>query len=250
MHHLGAWYESKDPAGVLVLLNVVPEQTLFAVGHDLRVPEALPNIIGAAALENDASAARAQLLSPSLRILTNLDIEPIVAAAVFGAPPEVLFHPANPTPVVPEESLNFAVESDPAAPAAHYGLVWLADGPQIPVSGHIFSVRATATVQQTVDTWENGNLTFDQVLPAGRYAVVGMRGRSTDCVGMRLVFPEQIARPGVPVVNAVGDNDPKQFRYGRSGLWGEFPHTTPPTLDVLGGVQAAQVVILDLMRIG
>lgn len=249
MNHLAAWYESKDPGAALLLLNVVPEQTLFAVGDDLRVPEALPNIIGAAALENDASAARAQVQSPSLRMLANLDIEPIIAAAVFGSPPEVLFHPENPIPVTPEEALNFAVLSDPAGVVAHYGLVWLADGVQAPVSGHIFTLRATATIQQTVDTWTNGNLVYDQTLPAGRYQIAGMRVRSTDGVGARLVFPEQIARPGVPVVNALGDLDPRTFRYGRSGIWGEFPHTTPPTMDILGGTAAAQVVFLDLIRV-
>lgn len=249
MNHLGAWYESKDPAGALVLINVVPEQTLFAQGDDLRVPESLPSIIGAAALLDHASGVRAQLQSPSLRILANLDIEPIVLAAVFGTPPEVLFHPLNPTAVVPEESLNFAVQSTPGAVAAHYGLVWLADGPQNPVTGTIFTVRGTATIQQVVGGWVNGNIIMDQVIPAGKYQVVGMRVRSADAVGARLVFPEQIGRPGVPVVNAIGDNDVKVFRYGRSGIWGEYPHTTPPTLDVLGGVAAAQTIFLDLIRV-
>lgn len=250
MFHLCAWYESKDPAGALVLLNAVPEQTLFAQGDDIRVPETLANIIGQVALINDASGVRAQVQSPSLRILTNLDIEPIILAAVFGSPPEVSFHPVNPIPVTAEESLNFAVESDPAAPAAHYGLVWIADGAQVQVTGHLFTVRATATIQQVAGAWVNGNMAFGQVLPAGRYQIVGMRVRSTDCVAARLVFPEQIPRPGVPVVNAIADVDPRAFRFGRSGVWGEFPHTTPPTLDVLGGVQAAQVILLDLIRVG
>lgn len=249
MNHLAAWYESKDPGGALVLLAAVPEQTLFAVGDDLRVPESMPNIIGAAALENDASGVQAQVQSPSLRMLSNLDIEPIILAAVFGSPPEVLFHPENPIPVTAEEALNFAVLSDPAAAAAHYGLVWLADGPQLPIAGHVFSLRATATVQQVAGAWVNGNMTYTQTLPAGRYQVVGMRVRSTDLVAARLVFPEQIARPGVPAVNAIADIDVKTFRYGRSGIWGEFPHTTPPTLDVLGGTAAAQTVILDLLRV-
>jgi len=197
---------------------------------------------------NDASAVRAQVQSPSLRILTNLDIEPIILAAVFGSPPEVLFHPPNPIPVEPEESLNFAVESDPAGVVAHYGLVWISDGPQPQITAHMFTVRATATIQQVAGTWTNGNMVFGQVLPAGRYQVVGMRVRSADGVAARLVFPEQIPRPGVPVVNAIADIDPRSFRFGRAGIWGEFPHTTPPTMDILGGVAAAQIILLDLVR--
>lgn len=249
MHHLGAFYESKDPGGALLPLNVVREEMFFTVGDDFRVPDALPNIIGAAALFNDASAVRGQVQSPSLRVLANLDIEPIILAAVFGAPPEVLFHGESPIPLTPDEALNFAAESDPAGVVAHYGLVWLSDGPQSPVSGRMFSVRATATVQQTVDTWENGNLVFAQALPAGTYQVIGMRARSSDGVGARLVFPEQVARPGVPVVNAIGDEDPTSFRFGKCGVFGEFPHTNPPTVDVLGGVAAAQYFIFDLLRV-
>lgn len=250
MHHVCAWYEDKDPAGALLLLNAVPEQTLFAVGDDIRVPDTLPNIIGQAALIEHASGVRAQVQSPSLRMLANLDIEPIVLAAVFGSPPEVLFHPENPIPVTASEALNFAAQSTPGAIEVHYGLVWLSDGPQPPVTGHIFTLRATATVQQTVGGWVNGNMVYDQVIPAGQYQVVGLRIRSTDLVVGRLVFPEQIPRPGVPAVNAIGDTDVKSFRYGRSGIWGEFPHDVPPTLDVLGGVAAAQTIFLDLIKVG
>jgi len=249
MFHVAAWHETIDPAGVLATIAAVREETLFTSGDDIRVPSGLANIIGAAALANDASAARAQIQSPSLRVFANLDIEPVVAAAVFGEPTETLWHPESPIEVVPDESLNFAFESNPAAAAVHYGLVWLADGPQQPVTGKMFSLRATSAVQQVVTGWVNGNLVFSQLLPAGRYAIVGMRARSADAVAARLVFPDQVARPGVAAVNAIGDEDVYWFRYGRTGVFGTFPHTNPPTVDVLGGVAAAQTYILDLIRV-
>jgi hypothetical protein len=249
MFHTSAWFQSIDPGGVLTAINAVREETLFTQGPDIRVPTGLANIIGAAALANDASAARAQIQSPSLRVFTNLDIEPVVAAAVFGEPAENLWHPESPIPVVPDEALNFALESNPAAAAAHYGLVWLADGAQQPVTGQMFSIRATAAIAQAAGTWQNGNLNFTQVLPAGRYAIVGMRARSTDAVAARLVFPDQIARPGVPVINAIGDEDVYWHRYGRSGVFGTFPHTNPPTVDVLGGVAVVQTFIFDMIRL-
>lgn len=248
--HLGAFYEDVDPGGALATIAAVREQTLFTNGDDLRVPTALPFVLGAVAMVDDASGVRAQLQSPSLRVLTNLDIEPIVLAAVLGSPPESLYHPHAPIPLVPDESLNFAFQSNPAAIEVHYGLVWLGDGPQTELSGPLFSIRATATVQQTVDMWENGNLAFAQTLPAGQYNIVGMRARSTDAIAARLVFPEQIPRPGVPVVNAIADLDPKMFRYGRTGVFGSFPHTNPPTVDVLGGVAAVQNFIFDMVRVG
>jgi hypothetical protein len=249
MFHLAAWAQSVDPAGVLLPLDAVREEMLFTTGDDIRVPETLPYIVGQAALANDASVSRAQVQSPSLRAFANLDVEPIVAAAVFGSPPESLFHPDSPIAVAADEALNFAILSDPAAAAIHYGLLWLADKALERVNGNIFTVRATATVAQTTTTWVNGNLTFSQTLPAGRYRIVGMRARSADAVAARLVFPEQVARPGVPVLNAIGDNDPWTFRYGYAGVFGEFPHTNPPTVDVLGGAAAAQTFMLDLIRV-
>jgi len=247
--HVAAFAQSIDPAGALTAITAAREEMLFTSGVELRVPSAMANLIGQACLANDASVSRAQVQSPSLRVLANLDVEPIVAAAVFGSPPENLFHPDTPNPLAADEALNFAILSDPAAAAIHYGLVWLADGPQQPVAGNIFTVRATSTVQQTTTGWVNGNLSFGQVLPAGMYQVVGMRARSTDAVAARLVFPGQVNRPGVPVVNALADLDPYWFRYGRAGVFGEFPHTTPPTVDVIGGTAAAQTFIFDLLRV-
>ncbi len=250
MFHLAAFYEDIDPGAALVPIAAVPEQQFFTTGDDFRVPTAMPFIVGAAGLVDDASAVRAQVASPTLRIQANLDIEPIIAAAaVFGSPPEVLFHPQSPVQLTADEALNFYMESDPAAVEVHYGLVWLSDGPQATVQGNIFTVRAVGAIAQVVDLWTNGNLTFAQTLPAGSYQVIGLRVRSADAVAARLVFSEQSARPGVACVNAIGDLDPGVFRFGRFGVFGEFPHTNPPTLDVLGGAGTAQYVYLDLLRV-
>lgn len=248
MFHIVAWYQSADLAGALTAINAVREEMIFTNGADIRVPTDMPFLIGGAAAANDGSVTRAQLQSPSLRVLANLDIEPIVAAATFGEPPEQSFWPLSPVALVPDEALNFAFLSDPAAAVAHYGLAWFSDGPQPETPGPLFTVRATGAITQVVGAWTNGNLTFQQTLPAGRYAVVGMRCRSTDGIAARLVFPAQFNRPGVICVNAIGEEDNYFQRFGRMGVWGEFPHTNPPTLDILGGTASAQVVFLDLVK--
>jgi hypothetical protein len=250
MHTLAAWYESIDPAGALVNIAGVPDQHLNVQGDNITVPVALPAIIGEAALENDASAAAAQVAAPSIRQVVNLDVEPIIAAAVFGSPPEPFMHPLNPVPVQPSDFLEFLVNSDPAAAAAHYGLVWLADGPIAPVGGRIYTLRTTAVVAQAVATWSSGVLNFTQDLPPGRYQLVGARVRSTDGVAFRLIFPGYSWRPGGPVVNAIGDRDAMHFRYGNLGVWGEFEHNLPPQLEMLGGTAAAQTALLDVIKVG
>jgi len=244
-----AWYQSIDPAGALTAINAVSDQHVTVSGADIRVPKGLANIIGAAALANDASVTRAQLQSPSLRATLNFDVEPVVAAAVFGSPAEQTFFPDTPVPLMENESLNFAILSDPAAAAVHYGLAWLSDGPVKPVTGKIYTVRCTAAAALAAGVWVNSALTFAQTLPAGDYQVVGMRARGTNLVAARLVFVGGVWRPGVPAINALGDLDTYWQRYGRMGVLGQFNSTTPPTVDCLGVTDTAQTIMLDLIKV-
>lgn len=249
MFHIVAYEQSIDQGGALTAINAIREEVIFTSGVDIRIPKALPFVIGAVVMVNDASLARAQIQTPTLRQLANLDIEPIVQGLVLGSPPENMLWPETPVPLTPDEAMNFAIQADPAAPVINRGLVWLADGPQSPVKGNIFTVRATSAITLVTGTWVNGSLTFGQTLPAGRYQVVGMRTRGTNLVASRLVFPEQVARPGAAAVNAIPDLDVWYARYGRMGVWGEFPHTNPPTVDCLGVTDTSQVHLLDLLRV-
>ena len=249
MFHLAGWFEDIDPGGVLTPIAAIVDQSVFTSADVIRVPNAMPNIVGQAALLDDPTAAGAQVQSPSLRAMVNIDIEPVVGSNLFGSPPEVLFHPLSPISVVADEPVTFAVNSNPAAVEEHYGLVWFGDGPQVPVPGNIFSVAATSAVTLAVGVWVNGTLTFSQTLPLGRYTIVGMRARGTNLVAARLVFVGGAFRPGVPAVNAVADRDPNIFRYGRHGAFGVFHSNTPPTVDALGITDTAQSYIFDLIQV-
>ncbi len=248
MWHTGAWSQSTNPAGALVAINVVADQAVFTSGADLRVPAQLPYVIGAAACINDASLARAELQSPSLRAMVNVDIEPLVQGKVFGSLPEQLIHPDTPIAVQANESLNMAMQWNAAAILA-YGLVWLADGPQQPAKGSIYTVRGTGAAALVASTWVNTAITFSQTLPYGTYQVVGMRARGTNLAAARLVFIGQAFRPGVSGVNTVGNVDPWHFRWGNMGVFGQFDTTTPPTVDCMGDTDAAQVFEFDLIRV-
>lgn len=250
MFTLVAWYESVDPAGVLVNLAAVTDQHVFTTADDVRVPDGMPNLIGAAALINDASADEAQIESPSLRQIAVQQIQPIVAAATFGEPPEVLFHPERPIPLSPGEGLRFLVQSDPVAPAVHYGLAWLADGAQAPVGGPFYTVRAVGQNVGAAGTWTLSTVTFDQTLPVGTFQIIGFRCVAATAVAARLVFPGGIWRPGVPVVNAITDEDPRLFRFGRSGVLGEFHTNQPPQVEVLGAAGGVPEFFFDLTRVG
>jgi hypothetical protein len=249
MFTLGAYYQSVDPGNALTAINAVQDPHLSTSGVDIRVPDGVSNLIGGAALGNDASLARARITSPSLRIIAEPDIEPIVAALVFGSPPEASIWPLDPLPLEPGEDINLQLLSDPAAAQVHQGAVFLSDGPLQPLSGPMFSVRATSSITLSAGVWVNGNLTLATDLPVGRYRIVGMRARGTNLVFARLVIPGYMWRPGCPAVNALADLDHKEFRHGFLGSWGEFHTQQIPTVDCLGVTDTSQVYILDLMRV-
>lgn len=250
MNHLAAYYEIIDPAAVLTNITAVQDTSVFTSGDDIRVPLPLQTIIGEVALTAAANLVGAQVQSPSLRTIANIDVEPVVDALTFSDPPEAMMHPMNPIPVTGDEAVNFGINSDPGAATTHYGLIWFADGVQTPVVGEIYSITATATAALAAGTWVNSNLVFNQVLPVGNYQVVGMRARGVNLVASRLVFVGGTWRPGVPAVNSISDIDAKHFRYGRMGVLGEFHTNTPPTVDCLGITDTAQTIMLDVIRVG
>jgi hypothetical protein len=250
MFHTVAFYESVDPAGAYNTLNGVPDQTVYVSGVDIRVPKPLPYIIGAAGLGNDASFVAAQVQSPSMRSFTYLDVTALKAALVFAGVPHTSLNPGSPIPVAPDEAINFAANSDPAAAAVHYGLVTFSDGPVQPVRGNMRTVRCTGAAALAAGAWKSSVLTFGQTLPVGQYQVVGMRAEGANLVAARLVFNGTVWRPGVPAANAVGDDDRGIFRFGNAGIFGQFDSTTPPQIECLGVTDTAQVVQLDLLRVG
>jgi len=250
MKHLAAFYSSLTGAGTLAALAAVSDQAIRTDGNDLVIPSNLANLGFEAALSDaDTSVDYAQVQSPSLRQLANQDVLPVVSGVVFGANPAVQEHMKQPRGLRGNESLNFYVQAKATGDKDNYGLIILQDGPAQPVTGAVFSVRATAAAANSAGSWINSALTFDSTLPAGTYNVVGMRAQGAGLVAARLVFVGQAYRPGVPAVNATGDQDFLMGRFGRMGSFGTFDVNQPPTIDCIGSSGAAQTVVLDLIKI-
>ena len=249
MHQLQAFYESIDPAGVMQPIAAVYDDTVTTNGDDMRVPPEMPFLLGEMAFINDVTVAnRAAITAPSLRQFAAYEIAPIVEAAVMSNPPAADMHPMSPIQLVPDESMNFEVLSNPAAAAAHYGLVVMGDGALQPVQGAIYTVRATASITNVLGSWVAGALTLGEDLPIGNYNVVGMRVLEATSVAARLIFKGSASRPGCPCVADEDNLDVPYFRKGGLGIWGQFHTNTPPSLEILGAAGAVTpVVMLDLM---
>lgn len=246
MFHLAAYTESQDSA-VLTNVAALPDQSLQVSGDDIIVPDDLPFLLGYYGV--GPNLTRAQLISPSLRSTWAEEIAPGDVAAIPASPYAWHYLGDGAIPLVPDEALNALAAEDNAAAARATIAVWLCDQPPQPLVGmEIRSVRVTGTFTATANTWTNGALSFADSLPSGRYALVGARMSSTNLMLFRFVFKGGMYRPGAIGIQVVSDIEDPLFRKGRMGVWGEFQHNTPPSIDVLcNGADAAFAGVLDLV---
>lgn len=120
-------------------------------------------------------------------------------------------------------------------------------------NGKRFTLRATSTQTLVASAWTLGGLTFDQTLPFGKYAVIGMAATCNDALAARLLFPrDQSYRPGVGCGETIAIRpEVDYFRCGQQGEWGRFESVNSPQLELLGGTAGAETaaIILDVVRL-
>jgi hypothetical protein len=246
---LVAWSKSID-ATSLTALDALADQHVRTQGPDIIVPRDYNKILFVAAVGSNVTAA--QLQSPSLRRRTNLDISPILRSSQSDSlVPVFSSYIGNPIALESDEALDALATEDAAGASRVTVVAALADGEPSPASGDIFTVKASSTNAATAYTWTNVQLTFSQSLPAGTYQVVGFRHESTTGIAARLVFVGGRWRPGVISAVTASTTRETPFRNGLIGVYGEFRHNTPPTVDVLcGGADASHTFYFDLIKIG
>lgn len=243
------WFENIDTA-VIDYITALQDPHIRVVGDDIIVPGDVNGLMGCIGL--GASMTQIQLMSPSLRERANLDLAPVnVAAEPAHYGYDTVLHDwfDRPIPLVPAEAINARINQAAGAAEDETVLIWLGTGMDPVPTGPMFTLRCTNATTLAADAWTNGALTLTQSLPAGRYALVGARARSAGLIAARFVFPGYQWRPGIIGVDAVGDSDFTRFRYGNAGMFGEFEHDLPPTVDFLSvSADTAQVVHLDLIQ--
>ncbi|MDH5199605.1 MAG: hypothetical protein OEW93_01855 [Candidatus Bathyarchaeota archaeon] len=241
------WFENQDSAALINVLALA-DPHVRVVGDDIIVPAWAKNLVGIYAYGVDLTLAR--LVSPSLRRLANPDISPLDKADEPTSNPP--FHDFFDTPIPLEvsEALNFQGAEDNAAAGDMAAFAWLGSEITPAPAGQIFTVRSTQTVVAlTVDVWNNRAFTLDQTLPAGRYACVGARAQAAGLRAFRFLPVGETHRPGALGFDADGDIAPARFRNGKVGVWFEFEHNAPPTVDLMSlSADTAVNIWLDLVQ--
>lgn len=245
MHLVG--YESSASLAALTALVPIPDGTVAISGNDIRVPVGMSNVNFVASMINSATATlRSQLQAPSLRSVLNFDIGPIKNGLVFGSLPPCARMWDTPLPLIALEPLDAMIQN--GAAVMNRTFLSLCDGIIKPVTGKIFTIRATGTASLVTASWVNTALTFGQTLPAGHYQLVGLRAWSANGCAARVFPVGGNWRPGTLMGNLEADIEWIDFRYGNTGIWCEFDNTTPPSIDVMGITDTAQVFFLDLIK--
>lgn len=146
------------------------------------------------------------------------------------------------------ECSNGASTSDFARAA-----LWVSNRFEPVPNGSRLTIVGTSTQTLVQDAWTLGGITLDQVLPVGRYSVIGLHVTCTAAAFARLVFPRGGTwRPGVGTTPTVGGfNQANHFRSGELGDWGQFDSIAQPQIELLGTTAGSQTatVILDLVQV-
>lgn len=198
-----------------------------------------------------AGATRARFITPTFRQLSTPWIRPINLAIVPLDEANLADYSANPLLIRGLEELQLEAYQTTGGAAVVVATAGLASVPPGPApSGDMIAMRGTGTTTVTAGAWTNCAITWQDTLPNGTYAVVGLECIGVTCVAGRLIFEDQIERPGCLGQSLTSGNGPPLFRYGRLGIWGRFNAYRIPSVEFLcNAADTAQEVFLHLLRL-
>lgn len=248
MFHLAGWTQSQDSA-VLVPTAGLADQSLQVNGNDIIVPNDLNMLIAAYGL--GPNATRVSLQAPSLRAIFNQEVYGLDVNAVATDQLLLEYYGSNAIQLAAGEPLEAWMAESNAAASRVTTLVWLCDTPPTPLNADIRTIRVTSANAAVANAWTNIVLTFNDVLPSGTYALMGMQLQSANMQAFRCVFKGGMYRPGALGQTAISTRQNQIFRHGGMGIWGTFENLTPPSIDVLcNGADAAFAGVMDLAYLG
>ena len=261
---LVAWYESQACAALTAVAAVSDPKVYNTKDDDIFVKKTAPFLAGSlCAAITQATLKYYEFQQPSLKVPYRFykggDLNDPLLAEAFNN----LF--ASPLPLYPGEKLNAYVQN--ATDEIDMIVAWLASGParlsDLENVRPIHSITGYNDGALTAGSWTDVAITWDQSLPKGKYAVVGMQVASYLAAAVaygvaRLVLLGCGWRPGVIVRAAEADKlgvasiSPALLYGERWPLMPEisFEHDQMPNLEMLcAAANTDHVVELLLQKI-
>lgn len=248
MHHTVAYRVS---IADVTATDVTPvPDTLMAIQNGHFMPTVDYNLMYAT--YQALGATRARIITPSLRQVTTPWIRPTAVAIVQGVEAHVADYRANPLKLRGLEEVQFEALQTSGGAAVVVGLLGMTKTPFMPMpQGDVFTMRGTGTTTLTAGGWTLGTITWQDTLPAGLYACVGLEYFGTTALAARLVFEDQWERPGTVGAGLVSSQSHPMFRNGGLGVWGRFNANRMPTVEFLANAaDTAEEVYLSFVRVG
>jgi len=248
MFTMVGYYDASAHAA-LAAIAAIADPHVRVSGNDIYIPM-WNKMLAVFAGGQDLEQTRMQ--SPSLRRMANQRIEHIYHQPLppndWMAQPLHIWKERTRTLDIAEALNAYCLQ---AGGGAEWVFVWLMDKLEPLPPGEIFCIEGVVSITSVTATWVNGAITFGQTLPAGRYALVGMRCMEPITVAARCVFPDISARPGCMGSGTLYTPTIPEFRYGALGSWGEFEHDAPPSIDCLCNSAAAITpdIHMDLIQV-
>lgn len=180
----------------------------------------------------------ARINAPSLRRVTLPLIRPIERGTTPPGDPNVMWGHVAETTIPLGEPVGVDAAVNAANEPSIFAFLWFVHKEPRPIPhGDAFWVSYSSTVPgETASTvpfqWFPVPIAFDEVLPSGTYAVIGLEHHSPTSIAARLVFPGSPFRPGTVATGDVNLRTSDRFYDGSLGTMGIFRTTSEPTIEV------------------
>lgn len=193
---------------------------------------------------------RTRFVSPTNRQVTLPFVRPISAALLPPTDPNVADYRANPFRIRALEELGFQSTDSAAGPNNHTIITGISTGFEPIPRGDIFTLTGTSATAAVANVWTQLAVTWADSLPAGNYVAVGLDCIATNQIAARMIFENQVERPGAVCSVAEANRQHTMFQKGGLGVWGRFRSTRMPIVEVFNnGTDNAHRVFLDLIRV-
>jgi hypothetical protein len=244
-----------------------------AGANGMQVSFELPKLAFVAGVS--ANLVHIRPLAPSFHRFPPFTLSPNNRGTAFASPPRVWDFFIQPLPMLPTEELDIFATQNACAAQTPQVFIQVTDGPILPRTFAIFPpgiernprqpgrftiAHATATGTLTANAWTAITPAFDTVLPAGSYAILGMRAFSANALwariapamgpkwkpgGLAVQAYDQFDAPGQRAIPLMG------YVIAPWGIWYTFYQNVPPNVEFYSvGADTAEEIWFDLLFMG
>ena len=222
---------------------------IFAIQNGNFFPTRAYQLLWAAGVGTNLTLGR--LITPFLRQVTTPYIRPLNNGADFPNLPGIADYRANPFTLRGLEEIQLDGTQDSGGTSRVWFFSALQEQPRPMPGGDIWTMRGTDTTTLVANSWTTLNVTWQDMLPAGTYEVVGLTATSASAKAVRIIFDDQILRPGSICTVDIDNQTSDIFRKGRLGGWGRFDSNRMPNFEMLADAgDTAEELYLDFVRVG